>query len=217
MSGWSEAAGFFYVMNAKKSCDSGGFDPMRRRPSILAPTVSVLLGAVGLASPAAAAEDGPTPDRALSYPNAVQLDLGLAVVGLAYERLFERHVAVQFEAHIFGTWFGPIFDLPNLSGLGGQIRPSIFVRGEGARGMYVSPFLRLDRVTAEAGGVKGSDVGYSAGVFLGYAFVFFRDERASLRIGAGLQTMQYVVDLGSTKKSFETLFPALDLVLGYAF
>src|SRR5688572_26612014 len=60
-------------------------------------------------------------------PNAVQLDLGLAVIGLAYERIFHPRFAVQLEAQIFGTWFGPIVDLPNMRGFGGQIRPSFFI------------------------------------------------------------------------------------------
>lgn len=137
------------------------------------------------------------------------------MVGLAYERFFTPHVATQLEAQVFGTWFGPIVDLPNMRGLGMQLRPSFFLTDEGPRGVYVAPFVRLDRVTAEKDGAKGSDFGYSVGIFGGYSFLFA--DRINLRIGGGGQYMSYVVDAGQQRVSFKTLFPALDLVVGYVF
>jgi hypothetical protein len=168
--------------------------------------------AISVSETARAASDDLTP---APRPNAVQLDLGLAVVGLAYERILHPRVAVQLEAQIFGTWFGPIVDLPNMRGFGGQIRPSLFLTGDAPRGVYVAPFTRVDRVSSTANDVTGSAVGFSAGVFAGYSFLFA--ERFNLRVGAGAQYMSYVVDAAGTRIAFKTFFPALDLVVGYQF
>lgn len=171
------------------------------------------------ATPAAAApvpqEPPPAAAATEERPNAIQLDLGLAVIGLAYERTFAPWLAVQAEAQIFGTWFGPIADLPNLSGFGGQLRPSFFLTDIAPRGFYLAPFARVDRVTADVNGAKGNAVGFSAGTFGGYSFLF--GERVNLRIGAGAQYMSYVVDVQGTRVAFKTLFPALDLVVGFVF
>jgi hypothetical protein len=149
-------------------------------------------------------------------PNAVQLDLGLGVVGLAYERVFARWMAVQVEAHVFGTWFGPIVaDFPNLRGLGGQIRPSFFLTGDAPRGVYVAPYVRVERVTAEVNEASGNNVGWSAGAFGGYSLLFA--ERFNLRVGAGAQYLSYVVRVDGTRVAFKSVFPALDLVLGVVF
>ncbi|MBX3213381.1 MAG: hypothetical protein KF850_15195 [Labilithrix sp.] len=167
------------------------------------------------AAPARAADDAaPAPERP-RRANAVQLDLGLAVVGLAYERLFDPRVALQVEAQIFATWFGPLVDLPNLRGVGGQVRPTIFLTDDGPRGVYAAPFLRIDRVTADKDGQSGHGVGFSTGAFVGYSFLLA--DRVNLRIGAGPQYMSYVVDVGRQRVAFQTLFPALDLVVGYVF
>lgn len=166
---------------------------------------------------AQSAEHAPAAPR----PNAVQLDLGLAVIGLAYERVLHPRFAMHFEAQIFGTWFGPTFDLPNMTGLGGQIRPSFFVTDDAPRGVYVAPFLRVDRVSTTAPSANGapaatgSGVGFSTGVFGGYSFLFA--ERVNLRIGAGAQYLSYVVDAGGARVAFKTFFPALDLVVGFVF
>jgi hypothetical protein len=148
-------------------------------------------------------------------PNAVQADLGLGVVGLAYERTFASWVAVQFEAQVFGTWFGPAVDKPFFRGFGGQLRPTFFLTGAAPSGVYVAPFVRVDRVRAEENGATGTTVGYSAGAWLGYAFVV--GERANLRFGAGAQYMDYVADAQGRKLAFDMVFPAIDVVIGYAF
>ncbi|MBX3263650.1 MAG: hypothetical protein KF782_28520 [Labilithrix sp.] len=176
--------------------------------------------ALGLAAAAPArAADAPAPSSTAPAPprrtDAVQLDLGLAVVGLAYERLFDPRVALQVEAQIFGTWFGPLVDLPNLRGFGGQVRPTVFLTDDGPRGVYVAPFVRIDRVTAEEDGRSGHGVGFSTGAFVGYSFLLA--ERLNLRVGAGPQYMSYVVDVGRRRVAFQTMFPALDLVVGYVF
>ena len=162
-------------------------------------------------STAPAAAEAPKPER----PNAVQLDLGLAVVGLAYERLLVPRFAVQVEAQIFGTWFGPMFDLPAMRGFGGQVRPTLFVTDDGPRGLYIAPFLRVDAVSTEKNDATGRGVGFSTGVFGGYSFLF--GERVNLRVGAGAQYMSYVVDVRGERVAFKQFFPGLDLVVGYQF
>ncbi len=191
-----------------------------RLPFAVAVTTLVLAALAPLPVAAASTETTaatePVREEPPHRPNAVQADLGLGVVGLAYERVLERHLALQLEAHIFGTWFGPIFDEPNLSGLGGQIRPSVFVTGDAPRGVYVAPFLRVDRVTAKSNGAEGRAWGYSAGGWVGYSFLFLAD-RLNLRIGAGVQVLAYDVSVQGKSVAFKSLFPALDLVVGYCF
>jgi hypothetical protein len=102
-----------------------------------------------------------------------------------------------------------------MRGFGGQVRPSIFLSEEGPKGVYVAPFVRVDRVTTDVNGTSGDTVGFSAGAFAGYSFLF--GERVNLRIGAGAQYMRYVVEVNGATESFDTPFPALDLVLGYVF
>lgn len=166
------------------------------------------------ASPPAEAAPAPTVDKG-DRPNAVQLDLGLAVVGLAYERMLLPWFAVQVEGQIFGTWFGPIFDLPAMRGFGGQVRPTFFLTDDGPRGLYVAPFLRVDAVSTEKNAVTGQGVGFSSGVFGGYAFLL--GERVNLRGGVGAQYMSYVIDVAGERVAFKQFFPGLDLVVGYQF
>ncbi len=144
-------------------------------------------------------------------PNAVQLELGLAVIGLAYERVLTPRLALQVEAHTFGTWWAE----PHFRGWGGQVRPTIFVTGDAPRGVYVAPFFRGAAVSAKANDVTGHGFGWSAGVFVGYSFLFA--DTWNLRIGGGAQYMHYGVDAGTTRVEWKRFYPALDLVLGYQF
>ena len=155
---------------------------------------------------------------------SLQADLGLAVVGLAYEKVIADHVAVQVEAHVFGTWFGPMFDLPSFAGLGGQIRPTWWAAPQLAselqrHGFYVAPFLRAERVSGDFddGAGKGSGSGWSGGFFGGWAFPI--GDRFDLRIGAGAQYMRYEIirDRDNARRRLHTFFPALDLVVGWSF
>lgn len=145
--------------------------------------------------------------------HAVQLDLGMAVVGLAYERTLAPRLAIQLEGHVFGTWFGPSVDEPNLIGFGGGVRPTVFLTDDAPRGVYVAPFVRIDRVTVDEPGAT-SEWGYSTGVFGGYSWLF--GDRFNVRVGAGAQWLAYEVFVGQRRASFKTFFPALDLVVGYA-
>lgn len=147
--------------------------------------------------------------------NSVQADLGLAVVGLAYERVLTPRIAVQAEAHLFGTWFGPYFGIPNFSGYGGQLRSSVFLLGEAPAGLYLSPFVRVEWVTAQVNGATGAGAGWSGGVFLGYSFVLWN--RLNLRLGAGGQYMSYAVRAGDAKLEFRSLFVAIDALVGVLF
>lgn len=166
-------------------------------------------------SPPAASAPAPTTEAKPDRPNALQADLGLAVVGLAYERMFLPWLAVQVEAQIFGTWFGPTFDLPDMRGFGGQVRPTFFLTDDGPRGLYVAPFLRINAVSTEKNDATGRGAGFSSGAFIGYAFLFA--DRVNLRLGAGAQYMSYVVDVAGERVAFKQFFPGIDLVLGYHF
>ncbi len=139
----------------------------------------------------------------------IQADLGLAVVGVAYEQPLSPHFALQIEAQIFGTYFLPWFDAGDkVQGGGGELRPTWFpgLRGQG---LYVAPYFRLDRVSGKHDGMTGTGFGMCAGAFVGYAFRLTR--RLDLRVGAGLQYIY--IDAGPVGAS--TPFIALDTVIGY--
>lgn len=156
----------------------------------------------------------PPPPRPVVH-NAVQAELGLGVIGLAYERTLTDRVAVQVSLQAFGTWWGPFFDLPRFSGFGAQIRPTFFLTADAPRGVYLAPFFRSAAVSATANDVTGRGVGWSVGTFMGYSFVL--GERWNVRVGAGAQYMSYAVDAGTTRIEWKRIYPALDLVVGYGF
>lgn len=188
------------------------FDVAHRDRIALASALAI---AALLGSGPAPAREPPERHAESLRENALQADLGLAVVGVGYERLFGRHLAVQVEVHAFGTWFGPAFDLPHLSGIGSQIRPTVFLLGRAPEGLYVAPYLRGARVSGDLDGATGRGQGFSAGIFGGYSFVLGR--AWNVRVGAGAQYMKYEVRAGSRAREIDTPFPALDLVGAYLF
>ena len=115
----------------------------------------------------------------------LQADLGLAVVGVAYEQPLTEHVSLQIEAQIFGTYFLPWVSAgTNAAGFGGQLRPTWFARWD-RRGFYVAPYVRIDRVSDDT----SKATGFCAGGFAGWAFGLTR--KLDLRIGGGAQYMRY--------------------------
>lgn len=173
----------------------------------------VALGLWAAAGPARAGEEQAAPETrsgaAEPLRNMAQLDLGLAVIGLGYERVVGARVAVQLEAQYFSTWFMD----PELSGFGAQVRPSLFVTGEAPSGVYLAPYLRVDVVEGDI----GNGYSWSLGGFVGYAHTFA--ERFSVRAGAGVQVLHYTLypDGGGPSVSDERTLPALDLVLGWRY
>jgi hypothetical protein len=151
------------------------------------------------------AEPEPPPPR-----HAVQLDLGLAVIGLAYERAVSPRLRVQLEAQYFDTWFIE----PHLRGAGLQVRPTVFVDRTPGRGLYLALYGRIDRVSATVAGQDGTGWARSVGGFAGYALPFAG--RWDLRIGIGLQHLHYDLGVAGAEGVGDRLLPALDLVLGRA-
>ena len=169
--------------------------------------VMVLVASAALDAPARADDfDEPGLHR------QIQADLGLSVVGLAYEHPIGSHLAIQVEAQVFSTYYAPWFDVGDkVSGIGGQLRPTYFPR-RGGHGLYIAPYLRVDRVTGERDGASGHAFGYAVGGFVGWAFPL---SVLDLRIGAGAQYMSYTVDTAMGVVECKTPFVALDVVVGY--
>ncbi|HEU0029760.1 MAG TPA: hypothetical protein VFQ53_03935 [Kofleriaceae bacterium] len=143
----------------------------------------------------------------------LQADLGLAVIGAAYEQPLAAHVAVQVEAQIFGTYFLPWFDAgADVQGLGAQVRPTWFLRDDG-RGLYLAGYLRGVLVRGDKDGETGTGNGYCAGAFAGWAFGLTK--QLDLRVGAGAQYIAFHVDTDAGRLETSTPFVALDAVIGY--
>lgn len=168
---------------------------------------SVILAVLAAAPGAAAFADEPAPPR-----NGLQLDLGLAVIGAAYERVIVPRLAVQVEAQLFRTWFLE----PDLQGIGGQIRPTLFLGARPPRGVYVATYGRLDQVTTTIEGVDGDGYAWSVGQFVGYTFIVAR--HFQFRIGGGVQVLRYHIDLDGGGDDEDTrVLPALDALVGWHF
>ena len=138
-------------------------------------------------------------------PAQVQADLGLAVIGVGYEKPLGQHLAVMGEAQVVGTYFLPWFDAgTNVIGFGGEVRTSWF-RHASHHGLYAAGTLRIDRVADDS----TSAVGWCGGLLAGYAFP--ATHKLDVRVGAGAQWMRYQ----SETIDIDTPFITLDLVVGY--
>lgn len=141
-----------------------------------------------------------------------QVDGGLSVIGPAFEYPIASHIAVQAEAFIFGTYFLPWFDAGDeVRGVGAGVRPTWFAN-ESGRGLYVAPYFRVVGVDDE--GLSVSGIGFTTGVFAGWAFAL--GDKLDLRVGGGAQYIHFHYDGEMDKReSTSTPFIALDAVLGY--
>lgn len=171
-------------------------------------------GSVARADPAVLAPLAPPPPPSPQKlePQA-QLDFGLAVVGLGYERPVAAHVALAAEAQIFGTYFLPWFDAgDDGKGLGAQVRATWFARPCG-RGLYVVAYGRFDAMRIDGDGVTADGYGVSGGAAVGW--VFRLSPRLDLRLGAGAQYIYTRAETQGVRVGASTPFPTLDGVLGY--
>jgi hypothetical protein len=158
----------------------------------------------------------PNPDRFIErevkLQPQVQIDGGLSVIGPAYEHPIARHIAVNLEVFIFGTYFLPWFDAgEKVRGFGAGVRPTWFMR-ESGHGLYVAPYFRVVGVDDET--LTGAEsVGFTTGAFVGWAFGL--GKKLDLRLGAGAQYIYFKTDTAMGEVSTSTPFVAIDAVLGY--
>jgi hypothetical protein len=142
---------------------------------------------------------------AAAEPAQLQADLGLAVIGVGYEKPLGNHLAVMGEAQVFGTYFLPWFDAgTNVLGFGGEVRTTWF-RDPSHHGLYATGMLRINRVADDS----TSTVGWSGALLAGYAFP--ATHKLDVRVGAGAQWMRYL----SETIDIDTPFITLDLIVGY--
>jgi hypothetical protein len=145
--------------------------------------------------------------------NMIVADVGLHVVGLGYQRSVADHIAVQVDAESYTPWTHEtgFFDA---TGFLVRARPFYYVHAA-PRGVWISPFAQLGRVTGTRNGVDASGIAWAVGVSAGYAWLV-RD-RVHILVGAGVQYDVAHVGDPATKPSFAGLWPQLDGSLGYAF
>jgi hypothetical protein len=143
----------------------------------------------------------------------VQADLGLAVIGLGYEQPLGAHLAVMGEFHSTSTYFAPWFGAgDSVMGWGGEVRVTWFPH-VGGRGLYVTPWLRIDRMTGSRDGADGHAFGFTAGGFVGWAFRL--TPRLDLRLGVGALYMRYLLPTTNGATGIDTTFFGLDAIVGY--
>lgn len=143
--------------------------------------------------------------------NSVNADVGLAVLGLAYQRVLHPRVEIQLQAQFFSPWFVT----PGVGGLGFQLRPYFFLSGSAPAGVYISPFVRAAYVRGRIGEVEGAGPALSVGAAFGQSFLFAR--RVVVRGGLGLQYLAYEVTSDAGTAKIQTFYPTIDLSFGIAF
>ena len=183
------------------------------RASLDSAAAALLLSTAAVAvSGGAARAETAAAEPAVLEPQA-QLDFGLAVVGLGYERPVATHVAIAAEAQIFGTYFLPWFDAgDDGKGLGAEVRATWFVRPCG-RGPYILAYGRFDAMRFDDNGVTADGYGVSGGAAVGWVFRLSR--RLDLRLGIGAQYIYTHAEAQGARFGASTPFPTIDGVLGY--
>lgn len=179
--------------------------PMKSRPLALAVALAAqVFATTGRAEPGA--------DHPPHLGPELQADLGLAVIGLGYEQPCGEHLAIMGEVQTTSTYFAPWFSAGDtVMGFGGQVRATWFSRTRG-RGLYITPWLRVDRVTGTRDGADGHAVGIATGLYVGWAF---RLQHLDVRLGAGPMYMRYDVPTSNGRTGVDTPFFSLDAVVGY--
>lgn len=161
-----------------------------------------------------------TPDEKAAFEREhaiapqLQIDGGLSVIGLAYERPIGARLAIAPEAFVFGTYFLPWFDLgDDMVGGGAGVRVTWFARDDG-RGLYVTPYVRaaIGNANDDDGDASGRAYAVTGGAFVGYAFAV--SSRIDVRLGGGLQ---WIWIHGDETGGASTPFVAIDGVVGYRF
>ncbi len=153
-------------------------------------------------------------DREHAIAAQLQIDGGLSVIGVGYERPLSTRLALMGEAFVFGTYFLPWFDLgDDMVGGGVGLRLTWFARDDG-RGFYLTPYVRaaLGNANDDEGDASGRATAMTGGVFAGYAFKL--STRIDLRLGAGVQ---YIWIDGEDTGGASTPFVAIDATVGYRF
>lgn len=151
---------------------------------------------------------------AVAAADEVQADLGLAVVGLGYERQLPHQLAVQAEAFITSTYFLDWFGINDrVDGFGAGVRLT-WLQRPGASGVYGTVLGRWSGVsTAHSDTFLMQEYGLAAG----YAFAL--PHKLDLRIGLGVVGFHGSgtdVDMGAARQvSVSGPFVQLDAVLGY--
>ena len=151
-------------------------------------------------------------ERAESAPTSIlQADLGLAILGIGYERVMSPSWSLRVTGQYNRTWYTDA----DLHAAAVEIRSFWFPMGHGPRGLYVAPFARVALVRAQSETVDPTTgPGWTAGVSAGYGFRLGR--RLLLRLGAGFQYWDYEVDAEPENVGLKRPHIGLDLMLGYA-
>ena len=161
--------------------------------------------------------------RADEAPKTIALaDLGLHVVGAGLQRTVAPHVAIQGVVALYVPWTQNknVFKLRD-DGTDGDVRGAV-VRlrafgylSEAPTGPWISPFVQGGIGAATRSGKAETGPVWAAGATIGYAWLIGRN--VHLAVGAGAQYHVARMSGGRALPSFATVFPQIDLNLGYAF
>lgn len=144
----------------------------------------------------------------------LQIDVGIAVVGLGMELPVADHLAVQMEAIAFSTFYLPLAGGGVATWGGGAGVRGTWFAGRDATGLFVAPVFRLAQVGAEKDtGDRGHGLATAAGITVGQAFRVTRT--MDMRFGFGAQMVHYDIRTAGGTLRATTPFLAADLVLGF--
>lgn len=119
----------------------------------------------------------------------VHADLGLAILGVAYERVLTPRLSLR----LAGQYNRPWYTDSDTRAAAVEIRPMLFPLGRGPRGLYLSGFARVAFVRAQDNAdAPVTGPGWTAGATVGYGLRLPRGWL--LRLGAGFQYWAYRLD-----------------------
>lgn len=142
----------------------------------------------------------------------VQADLGLAILGIGYERV----LSPRFSVRVTGQYNRPWYTESDLHSAALEVRPFYFPLGRGPGGLYLSPYARVAFVRAQDGAAEPvTGPGWTAGATVGYGFRL--PKRMLLRLGGGFQYWAYRLPAEPEDAGLGGPHIALDLMFAVGF
>jgi hypothetical protein len=155
----------------------------------------------------ASAEEPPRPR------NVVVADLGLHVVGIGYERIVDRWVAVQGAAEWYVPWTQGGDRALAIWGFALRTRVFFHLGGNAPNGVWLSPVGTFGYGFADFAGVDRGGPMWSVGASLGYAGTLFRHVHLSIGVGGQYNEGRFG---SATPPTYARFYPQLDGTIGYA-
>ncbi len=146
--------------------------------------------------------------------NIVLADLGLHVVGLGYERVLHRYVAVQADAEWYVPWTQGGDRALAIWGFALRTRVFIHLGGNAPNGPWISPLGTFGYGFADFAGVSRGGPMWAVGAAIGYAGTLFHHLHLSIGIGGQYNEGRFG---GQSPPTYARFYPHVDGTVGWTF